>query len=392
MPPPDPKKALVILAHTPPPHHGQSLMVALLLEALKEPSTGALAPGVFHVDCRYSDDLKSMGRPGLHKLFLALRYALQTLAIRFRHGTATLYYVPAPGKHAAFLRDCVVLSLLRPFFRRIVFQWHAAGLSEWLENRAWKVERWIGRALFADNALSIVQLDEKVADASYFHPREIRVIPYGIPDPCPDFALPAERSPGAPIRLLFLSMATRKKGVFAAVSAWQRLNERASENKDPLYHLSIAGEFPDAAEEREFHEFLRKARADVSRKNPAAAEHGCDVEILGSVRGERKTASYAEADIFLFPSTYPWESFGVVLAEAAHFGLPCVTYQPLVGPNGLSPEYHRRVASGDLEAFVAAIKSVMPGRSAKIRADALAKFSVKLFNERMRAALSEAAA
>ncbi len=372
---------LVVLAHTPPPFHGQSLMVALMLDEFRK----APGPAFYHVDCRYSDSLKTMGRAGLGKFLLALRYAFQALALRFRHGATSLYFVPAPGKHPAFLRDAVILLLLRPFFRRVIFQWHAAGLSDWLENRAWPIERWLGRRLYADHALSIVQLEEKTAEASYFRPREIRVIPYGIPDPCPDFTPAAPRPAAAPIRLLFLSIATREKGVFAAVSAWRSLNERAAAGS-PRYRLDIAGEFPDPVEEAEFQAHLHTAREAVARLNlgPEAK-----VEILGSVHGEAKWAAYRSSDIFLFPSTYRWESFGVVLIEAAHFGLPCVTCQPLVGPAGLSPELHRKVPMHDLDAFIDAVADTRPGADAAIRADARARFDIDLFGERMRAACLE---
>ena len=43
-----PQGGWVILAHTPPPLHGQSLMVALMLEALRVPESGeAPMPPIF---------------------------------------------------------------------------------------------------------------------------------------------------------------------------------------------------------------------------------------------------------------------------------------------------------------------------------------------------------
>lgn len=382
-------RSIVVLAHTPPPVHGQSLMVSLMLDAFRQSTGGHSAPRIFHVDCRYSDGIKSMGRAQIHKFFLAIRYAVKTLAIRFRHGVTTLYYVPAPGKHPAFLRDCLVLSLVRPFFSKVIFQWHAAGLEHWLETRAWSFERWMARRIYRDHSLSIVQLEEKASEAAYFHPRAIQVIPYGIPDPCPNFdTLPSREmaSPNAPVRLLYLSIATREKGVFSAVEVWRRLNQRASREGRAGYHLTIAGEFPTLEEEKEFLDFLKEARETVAAEAPTAEQQGCTVEVIGPVHHERKSSAYLNADIFIFPSTYPWESFGVVLVEAAHFGLPCVTFQPLVGPTGLSLDYHRRVPFGDIDAFTAAVASVSLEHSSEIRADALAKFNADIFGKRMRAA------
>lgn len=376
------KTGLVVLAHTPPPLHGQSLMVERMLAAFRG------QPRVYHVDCRYSDDLRAMGRAGVGKFLLAVRYALEAIAVCLRHGASTLYYVPAPGKHPAFLRDCVVLSLVRPFFKRVIFQWHAAGLAHWLQTQAHPIARAVARRIYSGHDLSIVQLEEKAAEIAWFRPRKIRVIPYGIPDSCPDFeeraATRRHKESPQPIRLLFLATATRAKGVFTAVTVWKSLNERAARDSRTPYHLTIAGEFVDRDEEATLRQHAAKLSAAVQQLFPNLEKGG--VEILGGVYGERKTAAYAEADIFLFPSTYPWESFGIVLVEAAHFGLPCVTYQPLVGPRGLSPAYHRHVPMADAEAFVVAVESVAFGHGREIRADALAKFDPSLFASRMREA------
>ena len=71
---------LLVFAHTPPPHHGQSYMVQLLIEALggdrrrraKKSSqiSGATKGEVpiiecYHVDCRLSDDLQDVGGQGI---------------------------------------------------------------------------------------------------------------------------------------------------------------------------------------------------------------------------------------------------------------------------------------------------------------------------------------
>jgi glycosyltransferase involved in cell wall biosynthesis len=110
---------------------------------------------------------------------------------------------------------------------------------------------------------------------------------------------------------------------------------------------------------------------------------------MGSVFGEAKYRAFAEADLFLFPSTLPWESFGLVLVEAAHFGLPCIATQPLVG-EGLSTRFHFHIPPGDpavlTEAILAATRQ--PGKAEEIRAEALAHFSAARFGSNMRALLT----
>jgi glycosyltransferase involved in cell wall biosynthesis len=48
------------------------------------------------------------------------------------------------------------------------------------------------------------------------------------------------------------------------------------------------------------------------------------VDFRGVLRGEALDRAYAEADVFVFPTVAPFESFGMVLIEAMMWGLPIV--------------------------------------------------------------------
>src|SRR5579859_2486805 len=97
---------LVVFAHTPPPHHGQSYMVQLMLEGLGGDHRLKSRPVVyspfeiecFHVNARVSKNLEDVGGIRITKLFLLFWHCLQALWCRFRYGASTFYYVPAPGK------------------------------------------------------------------------------------------------------------------------------------------------------------------------------------------------------------------------------------------------------------------------------------------------------
>ena len=89
----NPKKILVF-AHVPPPHHGQSVMVQVLLDGLRADPRFE----VHHVDARVSDDLEDVGSFRAGKFFRLLKYILQAWWIRLRHGSMAFYYVPAPAK------------------------------------------------------------------------------------------------------------------------------------------------------------------------------------------------------------------------------------------------------------------------------------------------------
>src|SRR2546425_7013696 len=132
---------LLVFAHTPPPHHGQSYMVQLMLEgfggdcretphhAEASSQDGNYGMECYHVNARLSQKLEDIGDLRVGKFFLLLGYCLQALWCRFRYGVTTLYYIPAPGKRSALYRDWTVMFLCRPFFKRVILHWHAAGLA-----------------------------------------------------------------------------------------------------------------------------------------------------------------------------------------------------------------------------------------------------------------------
>src|SRR5665213_2215887 len=95
---------LLVFAHTPPPHHGQSYMVQLMLggfggDRRKTASGHALKNG-FGIDCyqvnaRFSRTLEDVGEFQGWKIFLIFFYCLQAIWCRYRYGIDNFYYVPA---------------------------------------------------------------------------------------------------------------------------------------------------------------------------------------------------------------------------------------------------------------------------------------------------------
>ena len=368
---------LLVLAHIPPPLHGQSVMVQAMLAGL------AAQPGfnVSHVDFRLSDDAQDIGRWRPRKILRTLGLAGRALAVRRREGCDTLYYVPAPpGKRGALYRDWIVMTICRPFFRRLVLHWHAAGLAEWLAQRATGCERTITRALLGRADLAIVLAESLRADAEYLQARRIAIVPNGIADPGP----PAERAASggrSPWRALFLGLCSEEKGLFAAAAAVIDANRRSAAATDaPRFTLVAAGPFADGETETRF-------RAIVTAP-PGAIRHA------GFVPGEEKERLFREADCLLFPTRYPAEGLPLVVLEALARDLPIVATRWRAIPDIVPPECGRLVPPTDAAALTDALIALQktPPAPHTCRDHYLRHFQLPQHLARLHAALREFAA
>ena len=342
---------LLVFAHLPPPHHGQSYMVELMLNGFggdvrrHDPAGDERRKkyGVhcYHVDARFSTSSQNIGDFEIRKFLLVFWYCLQAIWCRLRHGVKVLYYVPAPGKHTPLYRDWLILLLCRCFFPKLVLHWQAAGLERWLEVECTMFTRTMTyRALGkADASIALSHLNR--AGIEKFLPRRAYVIYNAISDPCPAFEkdvlprrrarlearralmqgrslTPTERTAaeGDPetFHVLFLALCTRDKGVFDAIDAVCEAQEQLNQASIPIrLKLSIGGRFPDNAEFEEF-EKLQKQRATSGL-----------VEYLGFVSGEEKRSRLRNSDVLCFPTYYSAENHPVNTVEALAFGLPVVT-------------------------------------------------------------------
>ena len=404
---------LVLFAHKPPPHHGQSYMVELLLNALgggeREPEASSPSHGItcFHVDARYSTSTQDVGQARFGKVLLALRFSAQAIWFRLRFNARNLYYVPAYPARTPIYRDWIVLTLCRPFFRTIIFHWHTAGLGEWMETTARPWERWICQRVYAKPDVSIVLRPFNRRDAISVASRQIEVVPNGIPDPCPDFdsavrprrlgragarrkllsGLPlseTERAAAGPdadtFRVLFISLCMREKGLFDTVEAVALVCRNLKDS--PLrVRLTVAGSFWIDAERAEFQQ--RIGQADLQDDGEPV------VDYRGFVGGAEKAQLFSESDCLCFP-TYMPESFGLVLLEGMAFGLSLVTTNWRDLSELLPPNPNGVVAPRSPEQIAMAIMSHLDrDYDATLREFFLANYIEKTFIERMKTALTK---
>ena len=395
---------LLVFAHVPPPHHGQSYMVKLMLDGfggdVRQRPAGSPPPPIecYHVNARFSDTLEDIGTFRLGKFLFLLRYCITAIACRFRYGVKAFYYVPAPGKRAALIRDWVVMILCRPFFKHFIHHWHAVGVGDWLEREGSWFERRLTHWLLGRPSLGLALAIPSMRDALWFRSHNVELVANGIPDPCPDFdaalravrldrvearrhilaggALSQEKEGSTTFRVLFLANLLRDKGIFDALDAVALANAALIRQQSPLrIHLTVAGGFPEGPEEKEF------------RSRCALPDLKDAVTAVGFVSGPEKTRLLYESECLCFPTYYHAESFGLVVVEAMAAGMAVVTSRWRALPDLLPPGYPGIVEPRNPTQVAEALLASMAEDATVLRARFQELFTEEAHLARLRSAL-----
>lgn len=316
---------ICVFAHVPPPMHGQAYMTQLLLQALRQwKSNDPEAPEIYHVDARVSRKAQDIGGMAIGKLLLLIGYIIQAVWARLWRRCTHLYYVPAPAKKSAILRDLLVLSVLRPLYPHLILHWHAMGLGKWVSGQTtifWGhldgyFRKCIRKLLCgAEQAWILKEVFRE--EVQIFHPKRVELLINGIPDPYPDYSegLGSQRKARAdrlrllneksnhigPVRFLHLGLCSREKGIFLELEFLRRWTKIFPENPPKL---RMCGVFDSKETEAQFR----------------AATAALDVECIGAVDGAEKKHALQNADVLLFFSQLP-ETMGLVVVEAMSAGL-----------------------------------------------------------------------
>ena len=422
---------VLIFAHVPPPHHGQSYMVQLMLNGFGgdhrkvKPNRRMHFPfGVacYHVNARVSQSLEDIGYLRIGKFLLLIGYCLQAIWCHFRFGIDTFYYVPAPGKKSALFRDWLVMFFCRPFFKHVILHWHAAGLAKWLETVGQTRARSITFSLMKNADLSIVLSNYNRADAEKLFPKRTVVLGNGIPDPCPNFhddVLPrrnararvrtkllAGQSPeqeetnmAGPdpytFKVLFLGHCTREKGLFDAIDGVSLANAQLSARKSPIQiHLTVAGSFMNPDERAQYDARVRCAdlqiRSSESRPSGERMSGKPSVSYAGFVTGDSKQQLLSQSDCLCFPTYHYAESFGLVLVEAMAFGLTAVVSRWRSIPELLPPDHTGFVDIRSPQQIAEALIRLLACDSSEIlRERFLEKFDLERYLSALAATIAE---
>ncbi|MCU0285242.1 MAG: glycosyltransferase [Acidobacteria bacterium] len=293
---------ILVVGQTPPPFHGQSIMIDQMLKGNYKNVK------LYHVRMHFSHGVDDIGRFQLGKMLHLPAIITKIIFYKFRYNIKILYYPPAGPNKVPVLRDLLILFFTRFLFKRVIFHFHAGGVSTIYEQLPAPL-RWLYRKcyFYPDAALRLSEFNP--ADSEFLHAKKEFIVPNGIEDNARHFTKntnPTQTTPN-PCRILYVGTLKETKGLLVLIEACKLLKEKGLD-----FTLEAVGEF----ESVQFQETVAAKAAQYQLTDR--------VVFPGVLTGEEKFEKYADADIFCFPTFFESETFGIVLLEAMQFSLPIV--------------------------------------------------------------------
>lgn len=290
---------ILVVGQTPPPYGGQAIMIKYMLDNFQSPNS------IKHVRMCFSKEFNDRGKLSLYKIIHLIQIIYKIWLYRFKYRCNTLYYPLSSSPKVAVFRDAIILGLTRFLFKKIIYHFHAAGISEELPKYN-LIIRNIIYMIIKKPDLAITSSEYNPKDAEYLRAKKKLIIPLGIPDENIEKKRKVTNQEN-PLNILFVGLLNSTKGEGYLLEAINQLKTRGINTK-----LRIAGKF----ESEDYKDlFFSKIK-----------EYGLEKNIIykGIVTGKEKENLFLKSDILCFPSFFSSESFGMVLLEAMMYQMPII--------------------------------------------------------------------
>jgi glycosyltransferase involved in cell wall biosynthesis len=290
------KKNILFILHFPPPVHGSSVIGLQIKESRVINSD---------FDTRYInlgtsktiDEIQKFAFGKIFKYFSILIKVLQNLIFH----RPDLCYLAITAEGNPFYKDALIVLMVKLFRIKIVYHLHNKGVSnsqhKFLDNLFYRfVFKNTGIILLSRHLYSDIQKYVPLNNV-YYCPNGTKSI---------ENIEHNERSNDL-IEILFLSNMIESKGVYVLLDACRILKE-----KNIPFHCTFVGGKGDISESQ----FLKRL-IDAGLED--------DVIYVGRKLGAEKNKYLAKANIFVFPTFYEKETFGLVNLEAMQYELPIIS-------------------------------------------------------------------
>jgi len=305
------------MAPTPPPYMGPSIATQIILN-----SRFVEEFNVIHIDTADRRPLRYLGKLDVANVYLALKhYCLLFHKLMFNK--VDLVYIPISQTAIGFLRDVPLIVLSKLFKKKVILHLRGGYFREFY-NSSSRIMKYIIRNNLAkiDRMIVLGQCLKPLFDG-LIPDEKLSVVPNGAA--LPSYIHKHDSRHNKYITVLFLSSLIKSKGLMDVLYSVKRVIQR---NNNVKY--IFAGPWMKDEDRVACEDYLKKERVRDY------------VEFTGIIVDRQKMEKFQQADIFVFPTYYPFEGHPWVILEAMASGLPiittdhgCIKESVLDGENGL---------------------------------------------------------
>lgn len=293
------KRRVLFIMHMPPPVHGAAMMGQYIHDS-------ELINDSF--ECRYINESSShtideVGKNYTRKIFRFLKH-LKNIKKTIKEFKPNLVYITPGGAspELGLIKYVLEFSIINHYECRKLIHFHNKGEKE--KTQKWYVH-WYYRMLFKNSDVIFISKLLVPQFEYYLHENQIHICPNGIKESL--ISEPIARRCNEKPRLLYLSNMMAEKGVFVLLDAISILK-----NKGFDFVCDFVGGWKDVTPES-FNDYCSKK--DIQ---DLVAAHGPKY-------GSDKLSYFKDADVFVFPTFYSGETFGLVNLEAMENKLPVIS-------------------------------------------------------------------
>lgn len=294
------KKKILFILHIPPPINGAAVM-------------GKYVKNCVSINQKYDADyinltssftLDKIGKGSYNKIRVVFQILQKTIKALY-HKPYDLCYVSLTAKGIGFYKDVIIICVLKLFRKKIIYHFHNKGVKDFSKK---KINRILYSFVFK-NTKSVLLSPRLYQDIeNYVDKKNVYYCPNGIETLASLKSTNLDRNTEQKTcQFLFLSNMMKEKGVIELLSACQLLMLKGLK-----FECHFIGAWSDVSEEC----FYRTVQ------NLGISEF---IFAHGKKYGQEKIEYFKNADVFVFPTFYHNETFGLVILEAMQAGLPVIS-------------------------------------------------------------------
>lgn len=290
------KSKILFILHLAPPVHGASVVGSYI----KESDLINTSFDTNYLNLSTANSLDDIGKASVQKLGDIIRLYVQILIYLLKN-KVDLCYLTINAKGLAWLKELVIVAILKSFRISIIYHYHNKGVrlnaASFWKKKLYKFQ--------FKNSKSILLSSFLENDVSQFVSRkDIYICPNGIPAIS---QVTKKNKDECTCQILFFSNLIESKGVYMLLEACKILK-----NRNIAFRCVYIGGEGDITGTQLLSKIKEFGLKDI-------------VEFYGKKYGIEKELAFSEADIFALPTFYKSECFPLVLIEAMQYSLPVIS-------------------------------------------------------------------